>query len=170
MVKPGWENCSYSPALTESPYNQLTDHYKRQKKQIINIILYVILAVIFCLQVTDFAKYGNIYEAKLRLTLSMVNVIQMVTQIASALEYLDSKNVVHLRLHSTSIFVVASGKVHDIWFCVYQNLISSGGEWSFKIKTQALINALWNFTTNLQCVQQLCVSWQSSLFTKLLQS
>ena len=65
----------------------------------------------------------------------MAHVIQMVTQIALALEYLDSKNLVHLRLSSTSIFVVASGKVHDIWFCVYQNLISSGGEWSFKIKT-----------------------------------
>ena len=78
------------------------------------------IVIIFCLQVTDFAKYGNIYEARSRYTMSVVNVIQMVTQIASGLEYLDSKNLVHLRLNSTSIFVVASGKVHDIWFCVYQ--------------------------------------------------
>jgi len=52
----------------------------------------------------------------------VVNVIQMVTQIASALEYLGSKDLVHLRLNSASIFVVAPGKVHDLWFSVYQKL------------------------------------------------
>ena len=50
--------------------------------------------------------------------MSVASVVQMVTQVASALEYLDSKDLVHLRLHSTSIFVVAPGKVHDVLFSV----------------------------------------------------
>lgn len=69
--------------------------------------------------VTDFAKYGNILEARSHLIMSVVNVIQMITQIASALEYLGSKDLVHLRLNSASIFVVAPGKIKmgGLWGC-----------------------------------------------------
>lgn len=57
--------------------------------------------------------------------MSVFSSIQIVTQIASALEYLGSKDLVHLRINAASIFVVAPGKVHDIWFsdlwCVLKN-------------------------------------------------
>ena len=59
----------------------------------------------------DFAPYGNIHEAMGQHTVSVFNLIQMVTQIASALEYLDSKALMHMRINKASIFVVAPGKV-----------------------------------------------------------
>ena len=57
----------------------------------------------------DFAEYGNIQEAMPRQ--SVFSLVQMATQIAAALEYLDSKNLVHLRITAASIFVVAPGQV-----------------------------------------------------------
>ena len=63
----------------------------------------------FCLQVLDYAECGNILEAMPKL--SVFSLIQMVTQLASALEYLDSKNLIHLRISTTSIFVTKPGKV-----------------------------------------------------------
>lgn len=78
------------------------------------------IVIIFCLQVTDFAKYGNIFEARSHNIMSVFNLIQMVTQIASALEYIERKDLVHLGINSASIFVVAPGKVHDVWYSVYQ--------------------------------------------------
>ena len=65
----------------------------------------------FCPQVMDFAPYGNFLEAMKEHFMSVLNLIQMVTQIASALEYLDSKGLMHMRITSASIFVVAPGKV-----------------------------------------------------------
>ena len=63
----------------------------------------------FCLQVLDYAEFGNIQEAMPKL--SVFSLIQMVTQLASALEYLDSKNLIHLRMNISSIFVTKPGKV-----------------------------------------------------------
>ena len=60
----------------------------------------------------DFAEYGNVLEAMPQQ--SVFSLIQIVTQIASALEYLDSKNLMHLRITAASIFVVAPGKVQEV--------------------------------------------------------
>ena len=88
----------------------------KEKKQVIIVSYSLLIVVIFCLQVTDFAKYGNILEARSHCAMSVFSSIQIATQIASALEYLGSKGLVHLRINAASIFVVAPGKVHDIWF------------------------------------------------------
>ena len=66
------------------------------------------------LQVMDYAECGNILEAMPKQ--SVFNVIQMVTQLASALEYIDSKNLIHLRIATTSIFVEKPGKVQTNHF------------------------------------------------------
>jgi len=61
------------------------------------------------LQVLDYAECGNVHEAMPQQSVSSLT--QIVTQLASALEYLDSKNFIHLRIAAAAIFMVKPGKV-----------------------------------------------------------
>ena len=53
--------------------------------------------------------YGNIVEAMPRQ--SVYSLLQMISQIAAAMEYLESIGLVHTRIVASSVFVVAPGKV-----------------------------------------------------------
>lgn len=53
--------------------------------------------------------YGNIVEAMPRQ--SVYSLLQMISQIAAAMEYLESIGLVHTRILASSVFVVAPGKV-----------------------------------------------------------
>ena len=67
-------------------------------------------------QVVDYAEYGNLHESMLHQ--SVPSLVQTVTQLASALEYLQNKNMRHLGLSRTSIFVVKPGKVWNGSVCI----------------------------------------------------
>jgi len=71
--------------------------------------------------VLDYAECGNVHEAMPQQSVS--SLIQMVTQLASALEYLDSKNFIHLRISAAAIFVVKPGKIKlgGLWGCYHQD-------------------------------------------------
>lgn len=60
--------------------------------------------------VVDFAECGNIHESMPKQ--SVYSLIQIVTQLSSALEYLENKDLVHLSISAASIFVVKPGKVY----------------------------------------------------------
>lgn len=58
--------------------------------------------------VVDFAMYGNIVEAMPRQ--SVYSLLQMISQIAAAMEYLESTGLFHTRIMASSVFVVTPGK------------------------------------------------------------
>ena len=64
---------------------------------------------IFYRQVLDYCVYGNINEGMSKL--SVHGLIQITGQLASALQYLESKRLVHLRLSPISIFLMEKNKV-----------------------------------------------------------
>ena len=53
--------------------------------------------------------YGNIVEAMPRQ--SVYSLLQMISQIAAAMEYLESTGLFHTRIMASSVFVVTPGKV-----------------------------------------------------------
>ena len=65
----------------------------------------------------DYAEYGNLHESMPNQ--SVPSLVQTVTQLASALEYLENQNMKHLKLSGTSIFVVKPGKVWNGPVCVH---------------------------------------------------
>lgn len=70
----------------------------------------------------DYAECGNVMEAMPKL--SVFNLIQMITQLASALEYLNSKNLIHWRISTHSIYVAKPGKV-KITSAIFKTKIES---------------------------------------------
>ena len=64
----------------------------------------------------DYAEYGNLNESMPNQ--SVPSLVQTVTQLASALEYLENQNMKHQSLSWTSIFVVKPGKVWNGSVCV----------------------------------------------------
>ena len=75
------------------------------------------------LQVVDYAECGNIHESMPQQ--SVFSLIQMLTQLASAMEYLERENLIHLRVSAASMFVVKPGKVRTnsvIWWIDYEFL------------------------------------------------
>ena len=74
----------------------------------------------------DFAEYGNINESMPKQ--SVHSLIQIVTQLSSALEYVDSKSLIHLRISAASIFVVKPGKVQVNYLSWLWALFSFQGE------------------------------------------
>ena len=80
-------------------------------------LLYYSLFIWLFSQVVDYAEYGNLRESMPNQ--SVPSLVQTVTQLASALEYLENKNMKHLKLSGTSIFVVKPGKVWNGPACVH---------------------------------------------------
>ena len=68
-------------------------------------------------QVVDFAEYGNIHESMPKQ--SVYSLIQIVTQLSSALEYLENNDLVHVTISAASIFVVKPAKVHQLGISHY---------------------------------------------------
>ena len=72
-------------------------------------------------QVVDYAECGNIHESMSQQ--SVFSLIQMLTQLASAMEYLERKNLIHLRIAAASMFVMKPGKVRAN--CLFWSIVPS---------------------------------------------
>lgn len=92
-------------------------------------------------QVVDYAEYGNLHESMPNQ--SVPSLVQTVTQLASALEYLENKNMKHRGLSWTSVFVMKPGKVWNGSVCVAS---VSSMKWEKKTPRVALINSVWSLS------------------------
>lgn len=75
--------------------------------------------------VVDYAACGNLLESIPQQSVS--SLFQSVTQLASALEYLQSKNMIHFKVLSTSIFVEKPGKIKlgGMWGCYHRDQVDN---------------------------------------------
>ena len=62
----------------------------------------------------EFAEYGNLHESNAQLR-SVERLCRFTIQIASALEHLEIKNVIHQSVNSFNCLVVSKDQVSTIW-------------------------------------------------------
>ena len=74
----------------------------------------------------EFAEYGNLHESSVHR--SVERLCRFTIQIASALEHLEKKNVVHPSVNSLNCFVVSKDQVGTIWEATWPGGFGAGLE------------------------------------------
>ena len=105
----------------------------------------------------EFSEYGNLHES--RVQRSVERLCRFTIQTASALEHLESKNIIHQAVDSNNCFVVSKDQVSTIWEAAWLSSLAldlKSGDPEFK-SCSSLWSMVFNSLAALVRSQLLCL-------------